>query len=62
MLSLDDHSPLSPREKTLELSQDVVSALSFLEEFTYYSRLPRRAVERFIPSYIFDEFRHHLGQ
>lgn len=50
------------KEKTLELSQEVVNALSFLEEFTFYSRLPRRAVERFIPSYIFDEFKHHLGQ
>ena len=48
------------REKSFELSQDVVSALCFLEEFTHYSYLPRKAVERHIPSYIFDEFRHHL--
>ena len=48
------------RDKSLELSQDAVSALSFLEEFTKYGHVPRRAVERYIPSYIFDEFRHHL--
>ena len=45
------------RDKSLDLPQDVVSTLSFLEEFIHYSRLPRRAVERHIPSYIFDEFR-----
>ena len=45
------------REKSLDLPQEVVSSLSFLEEFTHYGRLPRRAVERHVPSYIFDEFR-----
>lgn len=46
------------REKPLELSQDVIHTLYFLEEFTHYSYLPRRTVERFVPSYIFDEFKH----
>ena len=49
----------SYREKSFELSQDVVSALCFPEEVTYYNYLPRRAVERHISSYIF-EYRHHL--
>lgn len=42
----------------MELSADVIHTLYFLEEFTHYSYLPRRTVERFIPSYIFDEFKH----
>ena len=46
------------RDKPLDLSQDVIHTLYFLEEFTHYSYLPRRTVERFIPSYIFDEFKH----
>ena len=46
------------RDKSQELSQDVVNALYFLEEFTHYSKLPRKAIERYIPSYIFDEFKH----
>jgi len=53
-------SQIGVKDKSLELSQDAVSALSFLEEFTKYGHVPRRAVERYIPSYIFDEFRHHL--
>jgi len=51
-------SQIGSKDKSLDLSQDVVHTLHFLEEFTHYSYLPRRAVERFIPSYIFDEFKH----
>ena len=43
----------------VDLSPDVISALFFLDEFAHYSSLPQRTVERHIPSYIFDEFRHH---
>ena len=57
MLSLKSFGLPVCRDKSLDLPQDVVSALSFLEEFTHYSRLPRRAVERHVPSYVFDEFR-----
>lgn len=46
------------KDKSLDLSPDVVNTLCFLEEITHYGNLPRRAVERYIPSYIFDEFRH----
>ena len=51
-------SQIGSKDKSLELPQDVVQTLHFLEEFTHYSYLPRRAVERFIPNYIFDEFKH----
>ncbi|ESP05218.1 hypothetical protein LOTGIDRAFT_180993 [Lottia gigantea] len=43
--------------KSPELSQDVLNVLLFLEDYIFYNRLPRKSVESFIPSYIFDEFR-----
>ncbi len=46
------------RDKTADLSPDVVNALYFLEQFVHYGNLPRKAIEKYIPSYIFDEFKH----
>ncbi|XP_065890140.1 WASH complex subunit 5-like [Dysidea avara] len=48
------------KEKSADLSSDVVNVLFFLEEFIHYSHMPRKVVEQHIPTYIFDEFRHHL--
>jgi WASH complex subunit strumpellin len=53
------HSNVSFKDKSATLSAEVVNALCYLEELTHYSHLPRRAVERFIPAYIFAEFRQH---
>ncbi|XP_071117463.1 WASH complex subunit 5-like [Haliotis cracherodii] len=43
--------------RTPEASQDIINVLIFLEDFIFYSGMPRKSVESFIPSYIFDEFR-----
>lgn len=49
------------RDKNPDLTSDTVSALSFLESFAAYGHLPRRAVERYVPTYIFDEFKHAVS-
>lgn len=46
------------RDKVGDLSPEVINALYFLEQLTHYGNLPRKAIERHIPSYLFDEFRH----
>jgi WASH complex subunit strumpellin len=54
---IDGH--VTGKEKSTELSQEVISCLYFLEEFAHYSRLPRRSLEQYIPAYLLDEYRHH---
>ena len=49
------------KEKNPDLMSDTVSALSFLETFAAYGHLPRRAIERYVPTYIFDEFKHAVS-
>ncbi|KAL5456944.1 hypothetical protein EMCRGX_G034172 [Ephydatia muelleri] len=49
------------KDKNPDLTSDTVSALSFLESFAAYGHLPRRAVERYVPTYIFDEFKHAVS-
>lgn len=44
-----------------DVSQDILNALVFIEDFLYYSGLSRKAVEAHVPSYIFDEFRSQLA-
>jgi WASH complex subunit strumpellin len=53
------HTQITAKEKSSSLSPEVVNALCYLEQFTHYSHLPRRAVEKYIPAYIFAEFRQH---
>ncbi|XP_050401033.2 WASH complex subunit 5 isoform X1 [Patella vulgata] len=48
--------------KSPEMSQDVLNVLIFLEDYIFYNSLPRKSVESFIPSYIFDEFRTQYSQ
>ncbi|XP_064625131.1 WASH complex subunit 5-like isoform X1 [Lineus longissimus] len=43
--------------KVPEFSQDVINTLVFLEDFTFYSGLPKKMVEGYIPAYILDEFK-----
>ncbi|XP_067888537.1 WASH complex subunit 5 [Heterodontus francisci] len=40
-----------------EMPADAVAALMFLENYVYYTKLPRKVVEAHVPSFIFDEFR-----
>ncbi|XP_072908939.1 WASH complex subunit 5 [Hemitrygon akajei] len=44
-------------QKIPEMPADAVAALMFLENYVYYTKLPRKVVEAHIPSFIFDEFR-----
>ncbi|KAK0052092.1 WASH complex subunit strumpellin [Biomphalaria pfeifferi] len=44
------------------ISQDILNVLVYLEEFIFYSSLPRKMVESFVPNYIFDEFRGQFSQ
>ena len=47
---------------TSVISQDVLNALMFLEDFIFYGGLQRKVVESFVPTYIFDEFRAQFAQ
>ncbi|KAL5022673.1 hypothetical protein ScPMuIL_001828 [Solemya velum] len=51
-----------PGAKSTDLSQDILNVLVFLEDYIYYSGLPRKMVEAYIPTYIFDEFRSQFAQ
>ena len=62
VIPLLPHFFFSNRDKPLSLSPEVVNALCYLEEFTHYAHLPRRAVEKYIPAYVFAEFRQHYYQ
>ncbi|XP_048385617.1 WASH complex subunit 5 [Stegostoma tigrinum] len=44
-------------QKIPEMPADAVAALMFLENYVYYTKLPRKVVEAHVPSFIFDEFR-----
>ncbi|XP_078253866.1 WASH complex subunit 5 [Rhinoraja longicauda] len=44
-------------QKIPEMPADAVAALMFLENYVYYTNLPRKVVEAHVPSFIFDEFR-----
>ncbi|CAI9726515.1 WASH complex subunit 5-like [Octopus vulgaris] len=46
--------------KNHDVSNDVLNALVFVEDFLYYGGLTRKTLESHIPGYIFDEFRSQL--
>lgn len=48
--------------RTPEGSQDVLNVLLFLEDFVFYSGLPRKMLESFLPTYLLDEFRTQFAQ
>lgn len=50
-----------PSLKNQEASQEVLNVLVFLEDFSFFSGLSRKAVEAHIPTYVFDEFRGQYG-
>ncbi|XP_076462616.1 WASH complex subunit 5-like [Babylonia areolata] len=48
--------------KTPEGTQDVLNVLMFLEDFIFYSGLPRKTLESFLPTYVLDEYRTQFAQ
>ncbi|CAH1773129.1 unnamed protein product [Owenia fusiformis] len=54
------HMDVATSSKSPELPTEVINVLVFLEDFVYYSGLPRKVVEAHIPTYIFDEFRSQV--
>lgn len=51
-----------PSVKSVELSQDALNVLVFLEDFIYYSGLSRKVIEAQVPPYLFDECKTQLVQ
>ena len=47
-----------PDQKVGGLPQEAINALVFLEEFCKFSDLPRTAIEQYIPSFVFNQFKH----
>ena len=48
------HISFSGSSKPMQLPENVLNVLSFLELFCKFSRLPRSALDGYIPSYIFN--------
>ena len=48
--------------KSVDLSQDALNVLVFLEDFIFYSGLSRKVIEAQVPPYLFDEYKTQLVQ
>lgn len=48
--------------RTPENAQEVLNVMLFLEDFIFYSGLPRKQLESFLPPYLLDEFRSQFAQ
>lgn len=53
--------PPPPFLQIADLPADVITMLMFLEEMCSLSKLSRKVAEVYIPSYLFDEFKHHAS-
>lgn len=51
-----------PGTKIVDMPQDILNLLVFIEDFVYYAGLSRKAVEKHIPPYIFEQFRSQYAQ
>ena len=52
----------SSKGKEIELPPDVTNVLHFLEHFCRFAPTSRRAVESYIPSYLFARFREEVSE